>query len=190
MINYSLLRRRSLWEIFIGQSSRKEASAEESLSTKFESLKQEQKYLEEENDKMIVDLRRSRLTMSSILVILAGTPASLAVEADAVAEMALVLCLWSGGAATCLSAGPPLCGGLCQSVLSCFELIGQGSSPHGPVGCQALPRFYVDVHSLHVGRHDITVPQLWSRGGSFSRRQLAIQEISGNAALWHVVDVA
>ena len=51
-------------------------------------------------------LRRSGLTMGGILVCLATrTPASVAVEADAwvtvsVAEIALVLCLWSVGTAT------------------------------------------------------------------------------------------
>ena len=83
-----------------------------------------------------------------------------------------------------------LSGGLCQLLLFCFELVGQGSSPLGPVGCQALPRLRIDVHSLHVALHDITVPQLWSPGGSFSRGQLSIQEISGDGAFWHAVDVA
>ena len=61
--------------------------------------------------------------MGSILVVcLAGTPASVAVEADAgvtvsVAEAALVFCLWSVKAVALFSADPPLYGGLCQLLL-------------------------------------------------------------------------
>ena len=60
--------------------------------------------------------------MGSILVCLAGAPASLAVEADtgvtvSVAEAASVLCIWSVEAVALFSAAPPLCGGLCQLLL-------------------------------------------------------------------------
>ena len=54
---------------------------------------------------VVVGLRQSGLTMGNILVCSAGTPASVAVETNAwviisVAEIALVLCLWSVGPAT------------------------------------------------------------------------------------------
>ena len=61
--------------------------------------------------------------MGSILVVcLAGTPASVAVEADAgvtvsVAEAASVPCFWSVKAVTLFSANSHLCGGLCQLLL-------------------------------------------------------------------------
>ena len=68
----------------------------------------------------------------------------MAVEADArvavsVAEIASVFNVRSVGAISLLYAGPPLCGSLHQLLLPCFEVPGQGSSPRGPVGCQALP---------------------------------------------------
>ena len=71
---------------------------------------------------LVGGLRRSGLSMGSILVCLAGTPASVAVEGDArvlvsVAEIAFVRCLWSAGATTWLSAGPPLCGGFALASL-------------------------------------------------------------------------
>ena len=56
-------------------------------------------------------------------------------------------------------------------------------------GCQALPGLRVDAHSLHVELHDVTVEQLWPPGGSSSRGQLSIQEIFGDAAVCHAVDV-
>ena len=61
--------------------------------------------------------------MGSILVVcLAGTPASVAVEADvevtvSVAEAASVLCFWSVEAVALFSVDPPLCGHLCQLLL-------------------------------------------------------------------------
>ena len=61
--------------------------------------------------------------MGSILVVyLAGTPASVTVEADAgvtvsVAEAASVLCFWSVEAVALFSAYLPLCGGLYQLLL-------------------------------------------------------------------------
>ena len=134
--------------------------------------------------------------MGSILVVyLAGAPASVTVEADAgvtvsVAEAASVLCLWSVEAVSLFSADPPLCGGQCQLLLPRFEVFGQGFSPLGPVGCQALPGLCVDVYSLHVVLHDVAVSQLWLPSGSFSTGQLSVQEVFGDAAVWHVVDVA
>ena len=71
----------------------------------------------------MIGLCQSGLTMDSILVVcVTGAPASMAVETDAgvtfcVADVASVYCLWSIGAVTLLSAGPPLCGGLCQLAL-------------------------------------------------------------------------
>ena len=60
---------------------------------------------------------------SIVIVCLAGTPASMAAEADAgvtvsVAEAASVPCFWSVQAVTLFSANSHLCGGLRQLLLT------------------------------------------------------------------------
>ena len=69
-------------------------------------------------------------------------------------------------------------------------MFSQSFSPLGPVGCQALPGLCVDVYSLHVALQDVAVSQQGPPGGSFSTDQLSVQEVFGNAAVWHAVDVA
>ena len=79
--------------------------------------------------------------MDSILIVcLTGAPASVAEEADAgmtvfVTETASVLCLWSVEAVALFSADPSLRGGLCQLLLTWFEVFGQSFPPLEPVGC-------------------------------------------------------
>ncbi len=76
-----------------------------------------------------------RLTMDSILVVcLAWAPASVAEEVF-VTETASVLCLWSVEAVALFSTDPSLCGGLCQLLLTWFEVFSQSFSPLEPVGC-------------------------------------------------------
>ena len=75
--------------------------------------------------------------LSILVVCYAGASATMTVKTDVwmtvlVASIACVCWLLDTADAK-LSAYPPLCGGLCQLVFSCFEVLGHGSSPLWPI---------------------------------------------------------
>ena len=100
-----------------------------------------------------------------------------------------------GGLRAVGSVAVPLAGLLfiCYSRQSLFitrlELFGQVACPFGAVRYKVLPAHCVDLQGLHVSLADVSTAQLWAANVSPASRQFSLEDVFGDSAFLHTVNV-
>ena len=98
--------------------------------------------------------------------------------------------LHAAGSVAVLPAGPFFTCCSSQSFFTRLEPSGQGASPFGAIRCEVLPALCVDLQGLHVSLADVSKAQLWTANVSPASRQFSIEDIFGDSAILHMVNVA